>query len=290
MQDKMLLYTAIGMVVVAVVVSSILFMRSDAKAKPVKEDFAGMGVSFTTKTVPEIRNNQGYFFSVPPNLEAALSPRISGTATYGPWLNTEMAQRQFQGVPINPLTQKNTIKSCNNGANVFNSDDMRMNGNSSYAENFQNVAPNFSSGNYQDMEDTLERTPISSSVPQFSSTAMATDGSETIAQPIVYDRYIYANQKSRLAGLGDPIRGDLPIVPYNGDWFRPSVQPNIDLREGAMMVLAGENNATARQTMALMNQSSGNTMNTFAGAPIMASQRRVGFGAGGADVYATAFP
>jgi len=119
---------------------------------------------------------------------------------------------------------------------------------------------------------------------------MASEAATAVSQPIVYDRYIYANQRSRLYGLGDPIRGDLPIVPYNGDWFRPSVQPNIDLRDGAMMVMAGQDNATARNTMALMRAASGDTMGTFAGAPVMAAQTNVGYGASGADVIATAFP
>lgn len=34
---------------------------------------------------------------------------------------------------------------------------------------------------------------------------------------------------------GDPIRGDLPFVPYNGDWFR--LQPNIELRDGVIQVV-----------------------------------------------------
>ena len=67
------------------------------------------------------------------------------------------------------------------------------------------------------------------------------DANEAVA---VYDRLIFANQKSRLAGLGDPIRGDLPIAPINDGWFRPSVAPNIDLRQGAIHVIAGNDNAT----------------------------------------------
>jgi hypothetical protein len=41
---------------------------------------------------------------------------------------------------------------------------------------------------------------------------------------VVYDRYIYANQKSRTHGLGDPIRGDLPIVPCGSGWFNMSCE------------------------------------------------------------------
>lgn len=284
MSNNTYMYMSVLFAVVAIAAAmAAIYMRDGGD----REDFAGMGVSFTVKAVPEIRDNQGYFFSVPPNLQAATSPRFSGTATYGPYLNTRMTSVNNQGVPVDPLTQKNTIKSCNNGANVFNSNDMRMKGSH---EEFQNVAPNFSTANYRSLENSLENRDGVITNDLLPTMTAGTNGESTVAQPIVYDRYIYANQKSRLYGLGDPIRGDLPIVPYNGDWFRPSVQPNIDLRDGAMMVMAGENNTTARNTMALMRQASGNTMNTFAGAPVMASQTQVGYGAGGADVFATAFP
>jgi hypothetical protein len=70
-------------------------------------------------------------------------------------------------------------------------------------------------------------------------------------QPVIKDNLMYSNQKSRLRGLGDPIRGDLRIAPDNyktygkdgcGDsdswtdrhnkWFQVSVKPNRDLNPG----------------------------------------------------------
>lgn len=51
-------------------------------------------------------------------------------------------------------------------------------------------------------------------------------------QPVIYDRLIYANRKSKLIDGADFIRGDLPIMPQNLGWFSPSVQPHIDLRQG----------------------------------------------------------
>lgn len=51
-------------------------------------------------------------------------------------------------------------------------------------------------------------------------------------QPVVYDRLIYANKRSRLTENADFIRGDLPIFPNNLGWFSPSVQPHIVLRHG----------------------------------------------------------
>lgn len=67
------------------------------------------------------------------------------------------------------------------------------------------------------------------------------------AQPIIHDRKMYSNLKSRLSGQGDPIRGDLKIVPnlYMSDGgspsfkekefskhFQVSVKPSRDLRSG----------------------------------------------------------
>ena len=60
--------------------------------------------------------------------------------------------------------------------------------------------------------------------------------------PIVFDRLIFSNKKSKLRGLGDPIRGDLPIVPdlnFTTGWFRPPVRPALDLNTGALGVIGG---------------------------------------------------
>lgn len=97
----------------------------------------------------------------------------------------------------------------------------------------------------------------------------ANDGLSTsegdIVQPIIYDRFMFSNKRSRLREQGDPIRGDLPIIPHNSDWFRPSVQPHIDLKEGAMQVMGGFDNETNNQLSLLMAASAGNSLQTFGG-------------------------
>ena len=92
------------------------------------------------------------------------------------------------------------------------------------------------------------------------------------AVPLVMDRFIITNMKSNKYALGDFIRGDLPIVPVlpNADpnsctWFRPSVNPSIDLNPGALAVLGGAFNDSARQTAQLKMQSNSGALNTFAG-------------------------
>jgi len=94
---------------------------------------------------------------------------------------------------------------------------------------------------------------------------MLTTGEGDIVQPVTYDRFMFSNKRSRLREHGDPIRGDLPIIPHNSDWFRPSVQPHIDLKEGAMQVMGGFDNDTNNQLSMLMAASAGNAMQTFGG-------------------------
>lgn len=64
---------------------------------------------------------------------------------------------------------------------------------------------------------------------------------------IVYDRNIFANQRSRLRGLGDAIRGDLPIPRDQSScgWFSVSANPETDLRRGALDIIGGYNNETS---------------------------------------------
>lgn len=94
---------------------------------------------------------------------------------------------------------------------------------------------------------------------------LLTTGEGDIVQPVTYDRFMFSNKKSRLREHGDPIRGDLPIIPHNSDWFRPSVQPHIDLKEGAMQVMGGFDNDTNNQLSQLMAASAGNALQTFGG-------------------------
>ncbi|AHL67581.1 hypothetical protein DH26_gp088 [Chloriridovirus anopheles1] len=94
---------------------------------------------------------------------------------------------------------------------------------------------------------------------------LTTGEGDDIVQPVTYDRFMFSNKKSRLRTHGDPIRGDLPIIPHNSDWFRPSVQPHIDLKEGAMQVMGGFDNDTNNQLSLLMAASAGNAMQTFGG-------------------------
>lgn len=92
-------------------------------------------------------------------------------------------------------------------------------------------------------------------------------GSDGDIQPVMYDRFVYAPKQSRLSKNADNIRGDLPIKPNEGNWFVPSVNPHIDLRDGAMNVLAGQYNDTANELGAYKYALTRGAYNIYAGAP-----------------------
>jgi len=85
----------------------------------------------------------------------------------------------------------------------------------------------------------------------------------TMTQPdledsaVVVPRIIKALPNKRNRGQGDPIRGDLAIAPEPCGWFRPSASPNIDLRQGALNVIAGEGNEQGKAITELINSTSG---------------------------------
>lgn len=88
---------------------------------------------------------------------------------------------------------------------------------------------------------------------------------ELSAQPIIYDRYVYANQRSRNYSQGDPIRGDLPIVPECNSWFRPIANPQTDLRDGAVQSMIGSGE-TSNELLALRSAAAGGLLSVGAGA------------------------
>ena len=87
-------------------------------------------------------------------------------------------------------------------------------------------------------------------------------------EPIVYDRYIISNRNNRLRAQGDMIRGDLPIAKTNTGWFQTSAKPNEVLQQGALNVIAGLDNTTAKEMAAFLLQQTGNTESASAGVPL----------------------
>jgi len=97
------------------------------------------------------------------------------------------------------------------------------------------------------------------------STMKVVDATGQAAEVVCYDRYIVANNNSRLRSQGDMIRGDLPIQPCSTGWFQVSANPAIDLQQGALAVMGGVNNQTAQDLASLINCTSGGADTTIGG-------------------------
>jgi hypothetical protein len=131
---------------------------------------------------------------------------------------------------------------------------------------------------------------IASQIPYSDVTSMLPVGDMTLAssngdvqQVTTYQRTMYANQRSRLRGEGCRIRGDLPIVPRSNGWFRPSANPERDLCDGALMVIGGPDNESAKQTLALRSMASGDMLSTGAGVSYSVNRQNA-LSAAGADL------
>lgn len=183
-------------------------------------------------------------YSVPPNYQSMLEPRFSNV-NYGANIKYNLPCQDQLGAPDYPLTFQGDVR-----------ESYEPNSKISNCENIKNFVEDARLGTIQSSE-------------------------EIIPQVVNYDRLIYANQRSRLYGRGDPIRGDLPIVPINDGWFRPNVHPNVDLRQGAINVIAGSENCTANAVRALQAEYSGKTA---------LAQKDISLGAAQGDIVVTAFP
>jgi len=261
------------------------------------ENFAGMAHPMTWKVSREVSvprcNQKPKMFSVSGNYQSSLSPRFSNVNGYGSRIRYRKPCREVMGVPEHPLTYyKNTVDSCNPCPPPMTRDQRGC-----------NLTPLCDLGSVDVSDDKCgKRCPqsatVSSMLPvtdmrtinmmanvQTRENKAAIEGGlkcnmpssvcEDNQQPIVYDRLIYANSRSRLRGQGDYIRGDLPVVPVlpesNPDslvMFRPSVTPSIDLNSGALNVLGGYDNTSMKQLQTLIARSTNGTLGTFSGAPI----------------------
>lgn len=257
--------------------------------------------------LPESQNlGSSSMFMIPGTMQSSLSPRMSPLNNYGSFIRYNMPSEQYQGVPKNPLTFANmaqenytnegycgsggcsSVQSCNPGGLTPNA---RLN---AKAAGKSSVAPDHSDPSWHAAKASLPSMgEVVSELPVPDMTMLNTDG--TVENPIIYDRFMYANQKSRLHGLGDFFRGDLAIKPCRGNWFNVSVHPQIDLNSGAMAVLGGLDNGTSRALYDLQFQSSGGADNTLGGVDLSdsfnVSAQKLGYqGSATNDVQFTAFP
>lgn len=179
---------------------------------------------------------KGDMFMIPGTYQATLNPRQAGMVDYGPYLRYDMPDQSkradsmgslYTGIVNESYRGPKTEGYCG-----------PCNGGGGSVENYQH---NPSSA----IPPPMDMMPAQS----MGMTATNALGEET--QPIIYDRFIFANQKDRLREGADFIRGDLPIVPMSKGWFTPSATPQTALRTGALEMIGGANNSTSKELSAL---------------------------------------
>lgn len=287
--------TLLSTILIAIVGAAI-FMAS---CNSTKEGFWMTG-SKQVKVEKMFKDSETNDFFQVPNYQAVLSPRFSNV-NYGPNLRTEFPNYNRMGVPQDPLQEKP------------NSPDplTMLRGGNNIIEKYQTGIPldphnpysaAYANGNYNQVLNNVVGAgsvtgwPTDTVAEVNQASFMTQDGE--MKQPIIYDRFMYANRNSRLRGQGDPIRGDLPIVPISGNWFIPSAAAgnNINqvLQQGAMNVLGGINNETSNALANLIYNSSGGADTTIGGVDMaktnMSHQVYGASSAARGDVQITAFP
>lgn len=285
------IYFVIAGLIIVIIVGVIFFLN---KRKKSKENF-GMLPSFQWKVNPELADSRqaverGQFYSIPGTYQSLIAPRMAGMVDYGSYINYRLPDSKNLAIPNDPLEYGNV---CNkpvkeNFRENFNTDP-------SACGNGNNNMPMNMSQQLSDSQQNNSNNPypeISDMLPVGDMTTI--DASGNVSQPVIYDRYMYANRNSRLRGQGDMIRGDLAIAPCygsfaGGPWFNVSVQPNVDLQQGAMNVLAGENNENTRSLAQLINTYSGGAETTIAGVN-MSNQFNTDLSAAQRDITVTAYP
>lgn len=257
--------------IISMIAAIFAIMKIDMGKKKHRENF--INVPLTYKTEPVAGPTMSDMYAVPSYYQSALAPRFSNLS-YGANINYNMPSKKYQAVPTNPLGYSDMVQENFTGCGTCKGGCKSppdcakggVGGNIAQAMQQQAMNGQGTSNSYADAKNSLRYTEATSMLPvkdMKSKGLSALSGGK--ANPIIYDRYIYANQKSRLYALGDPIRGDLPIVPCKSDWFRPSVHPNIDLRDGALAVIGGVHNQTSNKLHALQSLSTGGVYNTLGG-------------------------
>jgi hypothetical protein len=243
-----------------------------------------------------------------PAFQALMSPRFNNSGST-PFIRYNPAPDKYQAsMPCDPLMTKamaqenytpgdvreNYPTSCGSGGCAAS---CGKGGVSVPYQGAPATKPGFAAGDYnkvlQKAQADSQYPDVVDALPMGTMTTIDAEGNAT--NPVVYQNFIFANQQSRLRQYGDPIRGDLPIVPCEGNWFSVHPNVNLDLQEGAMNVLAGNMNQTARATAQLITAASG-VVTPIAGDPepfagmSMTPSYSGQYGAAGADVMISGMP
>ena len=197
--------------------------------------------------------NKGQFFSTE-NFQANLSPRFDNSG-HGPYVRYDQPNIEHMAVPLNPLGYANAV----DGYSGYKSGCQRENFVESYGGENTHMNPNYSEGNYNslaggDLIVTSDLFPV-----QNMSSLNAVDKNGNPTQCVFFERIIHSNRNNRRRSQGDPIRGDLPIEPRQGDWFRVSSNFN-DLQQGALGVISGISETSTKMADFIKNAGGNSTI------------------------------
>ena len=275
------LYYAIAAIVIVVII--VLIIKSTKS-----EGFAGLGHTFRPRVDRVARDSDGGFMSVPGYRQEMLPPRF-GNVDYGAAIRYNPAPKGMMGVPSNPMSYSDMADVSVEGFTAPECGASGANAGSVYGMSGIRNMPksDFKAGEVSGtIKPSGEKVNLGGLLPVTSMSEVTASGG--MAHVAIYDRLMVSNGKSRLRGRGDPIRGDLPIVPMSGNWFTVAAQPDVDLMDGAMNVMGGNTNATARNTHQLQSESVAGVVQTYGGVDY-APQSTEGMGADG-SVQVTMFP
>ncbi len=279
MSDNNFMKIAVGL---GALFLAVKFLKKD----DLKEGFFGQPFPMTYKVNSVSQNRAtGDFYEVPGLFQAQLSPRFDNSQL-GAYIQYNMPNvNQLGSDPTDPLSMKNMAYRSPNTPTII-------------TEKYQGALMDVPQAGQAQMHSSaqhfggqnLKYSEAVNELPVQPMGALVNANGENMQQPIIYDRFMYANARSRNFGNGDPIRGDLPIAPNNSGWFQVSVHPNIDLRDGALAVMAGANNDTTKEMLALRTASAGGLLNQT-GSGISYSVNQSPFGANAnSTLGVSAFP
>lgn len=263
---------------VALALGTAVLLKKMVSAEPkLVEPYFGSMVPQTIKTqrvATKLVNGSLKTYQVPGTWQSAVPPRLSN---YDVGANIRYNTPPTQFLAANPAQPLEMARIVPANQTVIRE--------TFEQEQSQSAVPQF-----QAQLQGLKKIDITNMLPvQSAQEAMPNELGEDAVQPIVYDRFYYANQRSRYYKLGDPIRGDLPIMPAETGWFRTSVQPNIDLQAGSLAVIGGAQNETTQQLLALQSAARNGFNNVGSGISYSVQQSPYTTMQGG-DISVTAFP
>lgn len=206
-------------------------------------------------TFPTITDTQ---FVSYPSFQAAPAPRFN-PGSYGAFINYNLPSESVLGVPMlavssnsmhtsmpTDLRKKETPKRVNFKKGVENSGGIKegfcssagvpacnQNSQSQTINKYNNTSGMSSSYDDTDFKGT---DMFQSQIVSNFGDGEGGDGGQRI---VVNNHLMFVSKRNRTQALGDPIRGDIAVVPCNTGWFQVSANPATMLKQSALAVMGG---------------------------------------------------